>query len=211
VVQDIKPKLNSENIENHGNRILANIRQMLKQSDGMCDMIIEIEGEKIKAHKLLMGTVSSFFRNLACGQWKESSTGILNLDETPESDTTVASTNRTSQYGGAKAVNSVVEWTYNGFLELDDGEFQNDDGIEDRLNHYLDVLKLADMWDIPELRVHIENRVMQGGKVFIRPENVTPVKELATEYHANGLIEYCDAYIAKNLDAVKVVMEDDSR
>jgi hypothetical protein len=62
VVQDIKPKLNNENIENHGNRILGNIRQMLKCSDGMCDMMIEIEGKQIKAHRLLMGTVSSFFR-----------------------------------------------------------------------------------------------------------------------------------------------------
>jgi hypothetical protein len=42
------------------------------------------------------------------------------------------------------------------------------------------------------------------------PENVTQVKELAIEYHANGLVEYCDTYIAKNLEAVKAVMEHDS-
>lgn len=71
VVQDIEPKLSHEKIENHGNRMLGKVREMLKRSDGMCDLMLELEGKQIKARKLLLGTVSSFFRNLACGQWKD--------------------------------------------------------------------------------------------------------------------------------------------
>lgn len=207
VVQDIKPKLRDEKIENHGNRILGNIREMLKESDGMCDLIIEIEGRRINAHKLLLGTVSSFFRNLACGQWKESSTGVLNLDDTQGEPATAGA--QTTQYGGFEAVQAFVEWTYNGFLELDDGAFPDETAIEERLNHYLDVLKLADMWDIPELRVHIENRIMQGGKIFIRPENVKQISELATEYRADELVKYCGTYTARNQEAVNAVMGPD--
>jgi hypothetical protein len=121
----------------------------------------------------------------------------------------VAPTNHAFQYGGAEAVQSVVEWTYNGFLELDDGDFPNDAEVEERLNHYLDVLKLADMWDIPELRVHVENRVMQGGKIFIRPENVTSVKEIVRGYQAGSLVGYCDTYIGRNQEAVKAVIVPD--
>jgi len=201
VVQDVKTKLSDENIENHGNSLLGHIREMIKSSDNLCDLKIIVGQKEMHVHKLLIGAVSSYFRGLACGQWKEMSTGVLNLDNLDVKD------NGEGLYGTPHVVQSVIDWIYNGFLELDDGELGDENAIEDRLNHYLDVLKLADVWDIPMLRGHIENRLMKQWRKFIRPENVLDIKEIAESYNATGLRQFCDDYIEKNSTTVKEVAE----
>lgn len=191
VVESIKANIKIEGVENHGNKMLGRIRTMLGSSDSMCDLKIIVGQQEHQAHRLLLGAVSPYFHRLCCGDWSEKSTGILNLDE--------------NSYGTSDSVRSVIEWVYNGFLTLDDGNLENLDVIQNRLEHYLDVLELSHVWDMPELGSHIESRILTYAQEFIRVENVSGVSDIAARYNASQLAEYCLDFIAKNKMVVELV------
>jgi len=94
---------------------------------------------------------------------------------------------------------------YNGFLELDDGVLEDEDDVKSRLDHYLDILELSNVWDISELRAHIENRILTYGHVFVRVENVSDVHDIANRYNAGRLREYCEDFIERNKRVVELV------
>ena len=191
VVENIKAVISGEGVENHGQSMMKRIRNMLRKEDNMCDMKIVIEGQEHYAHRVLLGAVSPYFYRLCCGDWKEKSTGVLSLDG--------------KTYGTSESVRSVIEWVYNGFLELDDGVLEVEDDVKSRLDHYLDVLELSNVWDISELRAHIENRILTYARVFVRVENVTDVYDIASRYNAGSLKEYCENFIDRNKTVVELV------
>ena len=108
-------------------------------------------------------------------------------------------------YGTPESVHSVIEWVYNGFLELDDGVLEDAEDVKSRLDHYLDVLELSNVWDIPELRVHIENRILSYAHVFIRVENVSDVSDIAARFNAVDLKRFCNNFIKTNKRVVELV------
>jgi hypothetical protein len=191
VVEKIKAVINSEGVENHGNNMMKRIREMLGKRDNMCDMKIVVEKKEHYAHRVLLAAVSPYFHSLCCGDWKEKSTGVLNLDE--------------GTYGTSESVDSVIEWVYNGFLELDDGVLEDLDDVQSRLDHYLDVLELSNVWDIMELRGHIENRILTYANKFIRVENVSDIFNIAARYNAGDLKKFCEDFIETNRDVVDLV------
>jgi hypothetical protein len=191
VVESIKAVISGDDVENHDRTMMERIRNMLGKQDSMCDMKIVIEKQEHYAHRILLAAVSPYFRRLCCGDWKEKSTGVLNLDE--------------RAYGTSESVRSAIEWVYNGFLELDDGVLEDLDDVQNRLDHYLDVLELSNVWDIAELRGHIENRILTYASKFIRVENVSDVSDIATRYNATNLEEFCESFIEKNERVVELV------
>jgi hypothetical protein len=214
VVESMNTVRRNENVENHGNNMLKRIAGMLDEPDNMCDIRIIVEGKEHHAHRLVLGAVSPFFRSLSCGGWKESTTGVLNLDppsdsEPEEDEFAPAIVQRKTYYGTSAGVQSVIQWVYNGVLVLDDGNLQGaSNDVENRLDHYLEVLELADMWDIEELRRHVENRILTRASVFIRVENVLNVRDIARRCNANLVVDYCEEYFQKNKDVVELVGED---
>jgi len=190
VVENVKVVTKAESVENHGNYMLGLIRDMIAKQENVFDMKITIQGQDFFAHRVLLGAVSSYFCRLCYGEWKEKFTGELDLD----ADT----------YGTADSVSSVIEWVYNGYLRLDDGLLPEDELIS-RLDHYLDILELSDVWDITALRAHVENRILKYADKFIRVENVSDVFKTARRYNANDLKEFCEDFIGKNKRVVELV------
>jgi BTB/POZ domain len=195
VVESIKANTEIKGVENHGNKMLESIRTMLGESDNMSDMKIIVGRQEYQAHRLLLGTVSSYFRRLSCGDWKENSTGILNLDEKSYT---------------SDSVHSVIEWVYNGFLTLDDGNLESLDDVQNRLDHYLDILELSNVWDIPDLKSHVESRILTYAHVFIRVENVSDVFGIASSFNASQLREFCQRFIERNKTVVKLVEDSEA-
>jgi hypothetical protein len=99
----------------------------------------------------------------------------------------------------------VIEWVYNGFLSLDDGSLDSTEEVGNRLDHYVEILQLAHMWDISELKTHVENRVLSQANIFIRVENVLAVRTLAGQCNANLLSECCEAFYQQNRDIIELV------
>ena len=190
VVENVKVAIKAENIENHGNYMLGRIREMMEKHGNGYDMKITIQKQEYFAHRVLLAAISPYFSRLCYGDWKEKSTGELDLDA--------------KTYGTADSVGSVIEWVYNGYLKLDDGLLPEDE-VPGRLQHYLSILELTNVWDIPALRVHIENRILKYAGKFIRVENVSVVLDMAKDYNANDLEEFCEDFIDKNKRVVELV------
>jgi hypothetical protein len=190
VVENVKVVTNAESVENHGNYMLGVIRDMMTKQGNVYDMKIAIQGREFFAHRVLLGAVSTYFCRLCYGDWKEKSTGELDLDA--------------ETYGTAESVGSVIEWVYNGYLKLDDGLLPEDE-VTSRLDHYLDILELSNVWDIVALRAHVENRILKYADKFVRVENVSTVMDTAGRYNAKVLKEFCEDFIAKNKRVVELV------
>ena len=104
---------------------------------------------------------------------------------------------------------SVIEWVYDASLNLDDHSLTDVDAVKARLDHYFDILQLAEVWGIPLLRSHVENRVLKQKEVFIRPENLRGVYERANDCSAERIAEYCRSYLNDNRRIVEVVEADE--
>ena len=179
-----------ENIGDHSDTILQSLRAM-RETESLCDMTIIVEGRRFIGHRAVLAAVSSFFRSLASSnEWRESLTGKLNLDNTP--------------YANAESVFAVLEWVYNGDINVDDTHLENNEVVT-RLDHYLDILQLSDVWDIPLLRTHIENRIIRNAVNFIRIENVREVGELTKGFNAQHVEEYCQQFCNMNRHIVEII------
>ena len=221
-IQSPDVNLEEEDAQNHGNKIVYNLKRMRESSDDFCDFTIIVDGKRFRVHLMLLVAVSSWFRTITGNEWKESKSGILDLDEeqsryTQSEGSTDAegrqgsssSERRDRLYGTAESVASVIEWVYEASVNLDDDNLTEVDKVKARLDHYFDILQLADVWGIPLLRSHVENRVLNQKKVFIRPENVRGVYERANDCEAGRIAEYCQTYMEDNERVVKVVEADE--
>ena len=103
---------------------------------------------------MVLACFSSYFLKLVGPEtWKESRTGIVNVDSTP--------------FATPDSVSFVVDWVYSGRLNINDDIANLDiDSVGTRLNLYLDVLQLTDYWDIPLLKVEMENLILQTCRPF---------------------------------------------
>jgi BTB/POZ domain len=193
VVSTIKAVLQDEKVEDHGQLLLKRLRNIKERQPSLCDIQIEVDGKVHHAHRVILAAVSSYFEGLCLGEWEEKETGVLKLDK--------------ETYGTSASVTSVLEWAYNGFIELDDGMLKKDDldQVQERLDHYLDCLELGNVWDVPEFRNHVENRILKFADLFIRIENVSVVHEMASRYQAGALKRHCVALISENKDIVNLV------
>src|SRR5262249_36505742 len=80
MVRGVKAKMSEESVESHADNLIKSIREMILTSDNLCDLKIIVGGRDILVHRVVMCAVSSYFRGLTCGQWKETSSSVLNLD-----------------------------------------------------------------------------------------------------------------------------------
>lgn len=192
------PQLPQYDEEPHKGSVLQRLNEM-RESVSLCDMIILVEGKSLFAHRAVLATVSSFFRSLASSnEWKESLTGRLNLNETNSS---IGS----PSYANAECVSSVLDWVYTGLLSLDDTGLVTGEEITTRLDQYLDLLQLTDIWDIPKLKVVVENRIVQRAYQFIRIENVNDIHDLTKRFNASHVEKYCLEFCQMNKHIVDVI------
>ena len=210
--------LTTEDIENHGNNIVRSLKSMRPLSNSLCDFSIKIEGKSFHVHRMLLVAVSPWFSTLAENKWREWETGVLDFDlgqndgvaagqrsTVLEARGGIESTEMTERlYGTSESVAAFVDWVYNGYLDLNDKDIKDDlEKVKARLDLYFDVLRLADVWEIPLLRVHVENLVLKSKGSFIRPENVQGVYERANDCDAKEIVKYCQEYKQRNESVVK--------
>ena len=211
-IRSINANLAEENVNEHRNDIVRCLKSM-RDAGSLCDLSIIVEGISFNVHGAVLATVSQYFRALLVGRnWKESGTGILNLDEHTRPDEQSSSINSMQRpYGSAESVRQVIEWAYTGVVDLDDGNFKDNVAVSVQLDVYLDILQLADVWDIPKLRTHIENRVLLNSKTFVRPENVDGILERVKEYNAKAVSGYCEEWRRENRGIVEGAAQEDGR
>lgn len=197
----VKDHLSSTAIEkspDHRDTILGKALREMRTTRTLCDMTIIINGERLYGHRVVLATFSSYFRAMfGSSNWVESS-GILNLDIPGEIDTPT-----TEKYATARSVAMVLDWLYQGEVSVDDSKLESADSVADRLDLYLEVLQITDVWDIPTLKTHIENRIIRRAREFIRVENVRAVTALVNHYNAKEVAKHCQAFLDLNKEVVE--------
>jgi hypothetical protein len=195
-----------EQFPDHPETILGKSLNEMRKSNSLCDMKIIVDGKTFFAHRIVLATFSSYFRSmLANGAWAETSTGILNLDDAAQSNQRIDG-NRIGEakYATNRSVATVLDWIYKGRIAIDDDtNFNGTEAVSDRLDFYLEILQLTDVWDITTLKTHIENRIIRRTDVFIRVENVSAVGELVNQYNAKEVAKHCKEFVEKNKTVVE--------
>lgn len=183
-----------EHPPDHSNTILGKSLNQMRQSQSLCDMTIIIDGKRFFAHRIVLATFSSFFNSMLANRaWAETSTGILDLDSEAPSRS-----RGNTKYASQRSVTAVLDWIYKGEIFTDDTKLEGTESIASRLDLYLEILQLTDVWEIPTLKTHIVNRILNRTNNFIRVENVSAVSELVNQYNAKEVAKHCREFIAKN-------------
>lgn len=140
---------------------------------------------------------------LANDTWLESSAGILNLDN-PNQITQRAYGNAVKgKYATSRSVATVLDWIYKGEISMNDSNLEGTARVSDHLDFYLEIIELTDVWDIPTLKTHIENRILRRADMFIRIENVSAVSEIVNLYNAKEVGKHCQAFMEINKAVVQ--------
>jgi len=88
---------------------------------------------------------------------------------------------------------------------MDDNSLRGGQEMTERLDLCLDILQLADMWHITELQSHVETCLLKAKNVFIRPETVLNIRNIARDVNSARVFEYCESYFMRNKNAVEAV------
>jgi BTB/POZ domain len=180
--------------------------QALRSSEDTCDYTMIVDGKSYHVHLVIMAIFSGYFLTLMSrqSQWKESRERISNFGGQSRPEPSTATSGTTPEpYATPASVQAVIDWIYKGDLGLDDRTLTDtDDSVYERLDHYMEILKLADRWDITLLKKHVENRILSKADLFIRIEIVRGVRELASQCNASELEEHCRKFEDLNKMAV---------
>lgn len=206
IVHAVAASTSPENPIHHGDFVLQAI-QTMRRSEKTCDLTIIIGGRQHHVHLWVMAIFASYFRTFMSSEykWKESLRHTLDLDEESGPGPSPAARQSISP-ATAESVAAVIDWMYNGRLDIDDNQIQtNDDTVHTLLDHYMNILRLADFWDIPLLKKHVENRILCNAKLFIRIDNVREARQIAEESYAMELEKYCLEFEEANKQVMQVM------
>lgn len=189
----------------HNEFILQKL-QAMRRSEDTCDMTIIIGRREHHVHLLVMTIFASYFLPLMSSQyqWNEARRRIIDLDEQSRPGPSTPS-RQSSSPATVENVAAVIDWIYTGRLDIDDSRIQvaDDSTIYTRLDEYLDILRLADFWDIPRLKDLVQNRILHNAALFIRIDTVREARVAAHQSHAAALEKQCQIYEDANKEAVE--------
>ena len=163
----------------------------LRDEGQLIDVVFEAEGREKPAHRIFMAAVSDYCRAQFSGEWGLLLTRQAKIQIEDMSFMTLS---------------QMVDFAYTSKIEWprvqDPG---NNDEIAMVLDELLDLLQATDMWFIQTLHTMTENTIIDNAAVYIRPDNVESVRDVAKEANASGLVSHCDTFIADNLSFVEAM------
>ncbi|KAL8724778.1 MAG: hypothetical protein Q9166_007756 [cf. Caloplaca sp. 2 TL-2023] len=168
--------------------ILTVIQGMRKQNE-LVDVVFEVEGLQISAHRNFMAAASAYCRSQFVGEW-----GAL-LGAKP----TICIEDLTF-----KTLSHIVDFAYTGEVSwpiLGNADDVNE--VADKLDELLDLLRGADMWLMEMLHEHAERYLLDKSETYVRPDNVDSVKELSEIANAKQLVRHCEEFIRDNAQFVQ--------
>ncbi|KAF5382259.1 hypothetical protein D9757_008956 [Collybiopsis confluens] len=136
---------------------------------------------RLKAHAAYLAAHVPHIQDALTG-WKEGTSRVLEFPGT---------------YFGACAFLDIL---YTG--DIPDERPQNDDFAMELLRNLLELLPVADRWDLPLLRKKL-GWLITTKYLFIQPETLSTIREQAEEYHATELIKACGDFAQKNADILE--------
>ena len=169
----------------------------LRDQHQLTDVVLEAEGNKYPAHKIVLAAVSKYCKVQFVGEW-----GLLLQHQA------------TIHLEGLRATTlcQMIDFAYTGSFEwpqLQDPE--NNTQIADNLDELLDLLDGTNMWMLDRLRMTQDFLTSQSwSAIYIRVDSVTAIKDRAQEARAERLLKHCKDFGLANLDFVEALENDGS-
>ena len=117
-------------VREHRSDVLLHYLQATRGSQAVCDMSIIIGAKTYYVHSLILASLSSYFERREAESFREGRKVVLNLDTEIAHEYASCATDN--------IVGSVVDWVYNGHLDVNDTILANDVAAINRcLDHYL--------------------------------------------------------------------------
>ena len=127
--------------------------------------------QTFKAHKIVLASVSDYWKSMFTLKFRESSTPKIELQDDPST------------------VKVLLHYIYtNKFVEP-----LHEDDVTKQLENLLDQLEMSGKWFLLSFKHSIENYLSDAH--WIRPETVKSILECSKMYNADRLARVCEQYI----------------
>ncbi|PUU81438.1 hypothetical protein B9Z19DRAFT_971761 [Tuber borchii] len=127
-----------------------------------------------KAHKIVLASVSDYWKTMLTSTFKESSTPEISLQDDPST------------------IKVLLDYIYtNKFVEP-----PHEDDVTRQLENLLDQLEKSEKWFLPSFKRSMENYLSDDH--WIRPETVKSILRNARTCNADRLAHVCEKYIQNN-------------
>ena len=169
-------------------RWISEIRE-LRDKNQLIDVIFEAEEQKKPAHRIFLAVASDYCRAQFSGAWGHH----LDCGSTIE-----------VKDMSFKTLSTLIDHAYSGHFEPPQISYSmNKDEIADTLDDLLAIMIASDRWLMSSLHEQVDEYITRMGSLFVRPDNVGLVMEIAAEANSRKLLQRCQKFREKNLRAVE--------
>ena len=159
--------------------LIQDLAQSLDNPE-LSDTKIVVEGREIHVNSFILRSRCKHFQVAHSGAWSESAR-VSNPMHGASTTTTIK-------------VDSAVK--YDSMMQL--LRFLYTDQVSVHTGDAMELIALADFYQLPRLRAMVEDFVVQN----ISVDDVASVFEAAVDYHADGLASQCEQFVVANFAAV---------
>ena len=165
----------------------------LRDQRQLIDVVFEAEGREKPAHRIFLAAVSGYCRAQFSGEW-----GLI------------LSSQAKIQIPDMRfaTLSQMVDFAYTSKIDWPKVEDPADtDEVAKALDELLDLLQATDMWLLAILHIMTENEIIDNATIYIRPDNVESVREIAKDANALGLVGHCDTFVKDNASFVAAMRD----
>ena len=178
--------------EPEGYSLVASLRRLRKE-EKLVDVSFTSEGRMIKAHTVVLSSVSDYCKGHFSHEWADS--GVISYDKTTDPDFFLSY--RTLEFMIDFAYEEPLKWDELQVLEIDDATTKSR-----KRDMLLNLCKGADYWGLESLLAQAEGRLLAAGRELIDLDNVITVRKVAKSSGAKHFAQLCQEFEDRNRDAV---------
>ncbi|KAI9773021.1 MAG: hypothetical protein M1839_002251 [Geoglossum umbratile] len=179
------------------NTMPSQVSRLWKDSK-LTDVTFKTERGLVSAHKLVLAAASKKYETRFTGGWGDS------LDASNNTPIELRDINH-------ETLLRMLDFAYHDhldFRELQPRTEDNNDQLRKKLDDLLDLLSGADEWLMEALHAKVESQILSGAVLYIRPDNVDFVLDIAKQANAKEIEKYCVEYTTLNFETVMVARRD---
>ena len=178
---DPKPEIVKKKLSSKEN-FIRSVKDFYGNSS-LSDVILEIEGKEIHAHRFILSVLSEKFKNMfTCG-----------LSE---------SHNKTIKIKDHKLVyfEYVLNFLYS--TEVENEYFKKSWAFDD----YIEILKITDEYFVLDLKEYIQSKIIG----YVNTDNFSKVYYISKKYKADSLYAFCTWFYRQNKDSLGIELLDET-
>jgi len=175
--------------------VAKSLRQFRKDSQ-LLDITYVTEDREIKAHRLVLATMSPMCASHFSGRWAVED--VIRYDKATDPD----------NFLSYHTLSTMIQFAYEDDIDWKAMEVtEGDSALEKakKVSMLLDLHQGADCWLVPALASQAEDRILAAGRQVIDLENVVRIRDRADEVGAKLVKDLCIRFIQANKEAVEKV------